>query len=264
MGAHLAVVERLRVGAHLPSVPTDYATAAQQQALSRAKNLTQRLSLRTSDPRLSQGLAKLYAENLFPDRAMAVLGLCLEAEPTNPVTLKLTAASLNSAGEFLDAVALFEELTRITPMDQGLAGPLFRAYWELGELDAAHQALQRGLEIAPFNPHLELALGRVLFEEGDAESAAPHFERAAANLPSDTEAWYRLSTCLAELGREEQAAAAEAHHSRLIQMEEFGIGNAMPEGQRRRALVRALEESGDSGGAQREREALLADGLELE
>lgn len=259
-----AVVDKLVAGAALPSVPTDYATHSQQQALARAKTLTQRLSLRPNEASLGQALAKLYAENLFPDRAMGVLGLCLKNSPDDLLTLKLAAVSLNASGQFEDGLALLEHLTRVTPNDQGLAGPLFGAYWELGELDAARAALERGLEIAPFNPNLELALGRVLFEEGDSEGALPHLETAAKNLPSSTEAAYRYATCLDELGMDEQAAAAEMRHSRLIQMEEFGIGNALPEGQRRRALVEALEASGDHAGAEREREAMRADGIPLE
>ena len=259
-----AVVDKLVAGAALPSVPTDYATHSQQQALARAKTLTQRLSLRPNEASLSQALAKLYAENLFPDRARSVLGMCLKNSPDDLLTLKLAAVSLNASGRFEDGMALLEHLTEVTPDDQGLAGPLFGGYWELGELDAARTALQRGLQIAPFNPNLELALGRVLFEEGDSEGALTHLETAAKNLPSSTEAAYRYATCLSELGMDAEAAVAETRHSRLIQMEEFGIGTALPEGQRRRALVEALEASGDQAGAEREREAMLADGLSLD
>jgi tetratricopeptide (TPR) repeat protein len=262
--AWLAVVEELKSGAELPSVPKSSATHSQAQALVKAKTLPQRLSLGSTDPKLGQSLARLYAENLFPDRARAVLGRTLVQDPENLLTLKLAAVSLNASGRFEDGTAILEYLTTVTPNDQGLAGPLFGGYWELDELDAAEMALERGLEIAPFNANLEVGLGRVLFEQGRSEEAATHLKTAATGLPSDTEAWYRYATCLDELGRAEEAAAAGARHSRLIQMEEFGIGSALPEGVRRRKLVEALEKTGDLAGAERERAALVADGIPLE
>ena len=118
------LAEEVRAGADLPSVPTDYATASQLAALAEARNLTRRLSLNRSKLDVALKLANLYANDLFPDRAMAVLGLCLEVDLEHPLTLKLTAASLSAAGRFEDAVALLEHVATLTPDDQALAGPL--------------------------------------------------------------------------------------------------------------------------------------------
>ena len=241
------MAEELRAGAGLPSVPTDYATAGQMLALGEARNLTRRLSLDRSKRDLALKLANLYATNLFPDRAMAVLGLCLELELEHPLTLKLAAASLSGAGRFEDAAAVLEHVAVLTPDDHALAGPLFSVYWELGDLEAARAALDRGLELNPLSPHLALRLGQVLFEEEGPEAALPHLERAALALPNDAEAWHRYATCLEELGREDQAEPARAKHALLDQMIEFGVGDLLPWSERLELLAEKLEATGGPG-----------------
>lgn len=257
-GAHEPVVAEILARANLPKVPNTAASATQRAALDEAKNLTKRLSLRFQLD-LGQSLARAYQENLFPERALEVLGLCLREDAEDPLTLKLLAGSLNAEGRFEDALRVLEQLTRTTPQDAGLAGPLFTAHFELGDLARAREALEVGRELAPFLAHLDLALGRVLMAEGDAATALEHLERAAENLPTTTEAWFRLAMCYDELERFDEAAAASAVHKRLDQMKEFGIELTQPEAERRRALVEALAASGDAGGAERERAALERD-----
>lgn len=257
-GAHEPILAAVLARAKLPSVPDTAASSTQRVALDQAANLTKRLSLKIKVD-LAQNLARVYQENLFPERALEVLGLCLERDPNDPLTLKLLAGSLSAEGRFEDALKVLEHLTRETPNDAGLAGPLFNAHWELGDLAGARAAIERGVELAPFLPHLELALGRILMAEGDAAAAQPRLARATTNLPTDTEAWYRYALCLDELGRFEEAEHAMAVHKRLDQMKEFGIDLNQPERARRAALVDALAASGDAAGAQAERAALDAD-----
>jgi Flp pilus assembly protein TadD len=256
--AYEPILDAVRANAVLPKVPTIAASSTQRQALVQAKNLSMRLSLRF-ELALAHSLARNYQENLFPDRSLQVLGLCLESKNVEPLTLKLLAGSLSAEGRFADALAVLEHLTRLTPNDAGLAGPLFVAHWELGQLPQARQALARGLELAPFMPHLELAMGRVLFAEDNAEEALPFLQRATESLPNETEAWYRLALCLDELGETEAAADAHARHARLDQMKEFSIPTNLAPRARREALIAALVQSGDFAGAERERAALLAD-----
>lgn len=256
--AHVPILAAIIAGAKLPGVPKVYATSAQQRALVSAKNLTQRLGLRSGDIKLGRSLAQLYASNLFPDRALSVIGLCLEARPADSLSVKMAGAFLKDAGRFEDAAAVFEHLAHQAQNDASFAGPLFDIYWELGDFERAEAALQRGLDLAPFTPALHLAMGRLLFESDRSEEALTHFETAAANMPGSIEAWYRLAACLGELGRDQEAAKADAVHRRLDQMEEFGIDNNQSSKQRRLALIQALEESGDQASADRERAALEA------
>ncbi|MDF1800949.1 MAG: tetratricopeptide repeat protein [Planctomycetota bacterium] len=218
-------------------------------ALAEARILTQRLSLNPAKLDLGLKLANLYANNLFPDRAMAVLGLCLELEEQVPVTLKLCAASFAGLGRFEESAALLEHVARLDPTDHGLAGPMFRAYWELGELGAARAALDKGLELQPFSPHLRLRLGQLLVEEGQLEAALPELEAAAQNLPNSTEAWFRYGRCLEELGREDEAVEVARHHGLLVQMEEFGIPDHLTWRVRVERLAGRLDETGDGAGA---------------
>ena len=252
-----APVVELKGLAKVPRVPTDYATASQMAALAEARTLTQRLSLNPARQELGLKLANLYANNLFPDRAMAVLGLCLEIEEEVPVTLKLCAASLAGKGRFEDSAALLEHAARLDPTDHGLAGPLFRAYWELGEIESARAALDKGLALQPFSPHLRLRLGQLLFEEGQLEAALPELETAAQNLPNATEAWFRYARCLEELGREAEASEVAWHHGLLVQMEEFGIPDHLTWFVRVERLAVRLDETGDGAGAAAVRAAEL-------
>ena len=254
--AWVPVLDAVQALADLPPVPTDHASASQAAALADARNLTRRLSLDRTRIDLLLRLANLYATSLFPDRAMAVLGLCLEVDREDLTTLKLVAASLSAAGRFEDAMAVLEHVGRAHPDAHSLAGPLFSVYWELGELDAARAALDRGLELNPHSPHLALRLGQVLFEESEAEAAEVQLRRAAQGLPSSTEAWHRWASCLEELGRTEEAGPARERHALLDQMVEFGIPGPLPWPERLARLAAALDETGDPEGAARARRVL--------
>lgn len=256
-----AVLEELQAGAGMPTVPTESGTSEQRQALDRARALTERISLAPADGGLLLKLANTYATNLFPERSLAVLGTRLVQAPDDLLALKLAAAGLAGKSRHTDALALFEHLAQITPQDVGLAGPMYKSYWESGQHAAGRAALEKGLELHPFQPHIKLRLGAVLFEFEEYERALELFEDATASRPNDTEAWFRLASCYSELGREAEALCATAEHDRLIQMEEFGISDQLHVGPRRLELVRALVKSGDLVGARRELDALHADGL---
>ncbi len=256
-----AQLVELQAGAGIPAVPTESGTAEQRQAIDRARALTERLSLSPKDTGLLLKLANTYSANLFPDRSLAVLGTCLSQTPGNSLALKMAAAGLAAQNRHRDALAIWEHLTELTPDDVGLAGPMYSSYWELGELEAGRAALEKGLELHPFQPHLKLRLGAVLFEFEEYESALTLFQDATGSRPNDTEAWYRLASCYAELGAVSEARAATQQHDRLIQMEEFGIPDRLHEGPRRLELVRALVKSGDLIGARRELDNLKDDGL---
>jgi thioredoxin-like negative regulator of GroEL len=256
-----SVLAEVQAGGALPIPPTEAGGPEQELAIQQARTLTERLSLSPKDGKLQRQLASLYMANLFPERALAVLGLRLSQEPGDTRAQAMAAFSLAVRSRHMDALAVLEQLTDLTPKDASLAGAMFDSYWALGELEASREVMKMGLELHPFNPLFKLRLGIIHSEFEQYDLALPLFRAAAKSRPADTESWFRLATCLQELGQDEEAHKVMIYHDRLIQLEEFGIAGSAQAGPRRLELVRSLVDSGDLVGARRELDALAEDGL---
>ena len=78
---------------------------------------------------------------------------------------------------------------------------------ELGDLDAAAEALHKGLEVLPKNADLLTALSNVLVAKGDFEAAQAVASQVVEQLPNDPAARNNMARLLLAAGRLNEALA---------------------------------------------------------
>ncbi len=124
-----------------------------------------------------------------------------------PLNLARTAFAEGNLG------LAYEALARVEAIDAGNA----RAAWvwgqvlqEDGRYDEAARALRRVLEVFPGDRAAWRALGRTSFLDGGYEDALDALDRVLAIDPEDRVAHYHRMLSLRALGRDDEAAQAEA------------------------------------------------------
>ena len=107
------------------------------------------------------------------DEELAALGTITEAEPENLPALYRHGVALLDRGRFDEALRSFQTLAALQP-----------------DLHQGH-----------------LGVGQVLLEQEQAEEALEHLDRARARAGGDRFVEFAMGQCLADLGREQEAAA---------------------------------------------------------
>jgi predicted Zn-dependent protease len=117
---------------------------------------------------------------------------------------KLQAAIFASNGDFVNALALFQQVARVRPQDREALTGLANSQMQLNLLAAAHDNYVRILRIAPQDHesryNLGLVLGRLgrpseasaqlgltFFQRKNMSGARYHLDRASQTLPADSE-----------------------------------------------------------------------------
>ncbi len=143
-----------------------------------------------------------------------------QASPQDREAAMTLATRLRQAGEFDEAIALFERLAGEGTGDvsawNGLADALFAraargpAGGGRDDLERALAAIGRSIALAPDDPFLHAFRGQVLARDGRQEEAAGAYRRAV-ELKGDTPGWWTmLGRALSEAGRPGEAVAAWA------------------------------------------------------
>ena len=124
-----------------------------------------------------------------------------------PLNLARTALAEGNLG------LAYEALARVEAIEAGNA----RAAWAWGQVlqedgryDEAARALRRVLEVFPGDRAAWRALGRTSFLDGGYEDALDALDRVLAIDPEDRVAHYHRMLSLRALGRDDEAAQAEA------------------------------------------------------
>jgi tetratricopeptide (TPR) repeat protein len=96
-------------------------------------------------------------------------------------------------------------------------------YWQIGELDQAHPALQAALELRPHHPATRLLIAEYLLEQNETDAASallgqPRDGLSASDEPdlSQDDRWWSLRSVLAE--RRGEWDEAERHIARAIEL----------------------------------------------
>jgi tetratricopeptide (TPR) repeat protein len=124
---------------------------------------------------LAEGDAALAAQRLVYAR---------DADPTNPMVLRLLTAAFWQAGNLPAAARTVRDWARIEtdrPTPERFAS---RIYEDMGALDLAAEAAQRAAERAPADASAWERLGRLRLRRGDRPGAIEAFERARDAGPS--------------------------------------------------------------------------------
>jgi tetratricopeptide (TPR) repeat protein len=112
------------------------------------------------------------------------------------------------AGDYEQALALFEEVLASDPHQLQVLTAKGRILNEQGSYAEAYQALSAAVELDAYNPQIYYYLGEVLYAQQDLFAAERHFAKAAQLDPDYTDAFIREGMVLAELGRREEAVKA--------------------------------------------------------
>ncbi len=150
---------------------------------------------------LAEGDAKLAAQRLIYAR---------DADPSNPMVLRLMTAAFWQAGNLPAAARAVRDWARVDtdrPTPERFAS---RIYEDMGAIDLAAEAAGRAAARAPEDASAWERLGRLRLRLGDREAAISAFEQARAITPSvegllDLALAYHLA---GEVGAEVSAAEA--------------------------------------------------------
>ena len=100
----------------------------------------------------------------------------------------LTARGLVARSRFGEAVPLYESLLRSHPEAHAALPELAACYAKLDRLDDAESTLRQSLATQPESAVVQLALGRILLQEGNPEQARAYFQNAREADPLLTDA----------------------------------------------------------------------------
>ncbi len=201
------------------------------------------------DPRaitawVSRGIGRVQSGD--PEGAVADLGRALDLAPNRTVALEYRALAFERLGRFDDAIVDLERLAGLKPDAALHQVDLARCLRKDEQLEAARDAANRAIELAPgaIDGWVERAYARR--ELGDLEGAIADFERAREIDTEQASIVQVIGMTRAELGRHAEA------------IEDFGVVIRMqpdyPLPWRDRAFSRAVV--GDEEGAVRDVEEL--------
>ncbi|HEV3455375.1 MAG TPA: sulfatase-like hydrolase/transferase [Thermoanaerobaculia bacterium] len=137
--------------------------------------------------------------------ALAELAPLVAADPGNPVFRSRLAQTLSESGQVERAIALYRDVTKLTPRDSEAWYNLAGALEEAGHLAAARSAIAKAIELDPGRPEAHNTLGLVCLAEGKPEQARQEFASAAAADPRNAHALNNLGNVLRALGRPGEA-----------------------------------------------------------
>jgi tetratricopeptide (TPR) repeat protein len=115
---------------------------------------------------------------------------------------------LYKRNDFREARVIFKKLTEFRSERVEAWNNLGILELSCGNLDAAHKAFGKVLEIEPFNVGALCNTGNYFAERGDAALAATYFERALEVEPEFADAWYNLGNSYMSLSQFNEAKGA--------------------------------------------------------
>jgi predicted TPR repeat methyltransferase len=110
-----------------------------------------------------------------------------------------------SAERWAEAIAIYRGIVAEQPTALKAWALMGLCATQLGDLDAATEALQRAVDLEPQAAHLHFRLGIVLYQQGFADRAADAFRRTTQLDPQNIDAQQNLGAALVDLGRHAEA-----------------------------------------------------------
>lgn len=163
--------------------------------------------LRFDEPTLLR-LTDAYDRAGQHPKAAAALALFLSQNPENVTAQRLTAHGQIAAGDWDAAIATLENLrARIGNGDAALLAALASAYAGRQDTDTARRFAAQAYRLAPLNPAVVDAYGRVLYQAGEDDPARQLLEKAVAIAPTHPGLRWHLAQVQADSGQADQARA---------------------------------------------------------
>jgi Flp pilus assembly protein TadD len=195
--------------------------------------LREALRKQPSDPHARMWLARTLVElNRIPE-ALTELQRLVEAHPAPEIEMEagrllrrlaeqrfrslsrqddgqaavseIAGRRLEREGNFLAALARYQEAQTREPQRPGLHYALGSVYWKLREMEAAERNLRAELERTPEHGMANFRLGQVLIATGKEREAVVPLERAASAIPDRPEVRRELGKAYRKVGRIDDA-----------------------------------------------------------
>jgi len=139
--------------------------------------------LLTSRHYSQQGLAAM--DRAEWERAETVLARAVRACPTDVEARRHYAEALWQRGHREEAIAQLIEASRLVPDDPAIYVRLAEMRLEMGQVAAARQAAERGLDLDPKVAQAWAVHGRVMCAAGDHRQALADYHRALGYAPNE-------------------------------------------------------------------------------
>jgi len=141
------------------------------------------------------------------DKAIELARSALRGSPGSAQLWTLQGLAFAGKGDSKQALAAFQQALKIAPRTVAALAGAAQIEFEANSREAV-PLLERLLELRPGDPTVHAMLAVLEYRKGDCKAAVPHFDKAGALLDSQLDALHAHATCLAKLGRIDDAAAA--------------------------------------------------------
>jgi tetratricopeptide (TPR) repeat protein len=121
--------------------------------------------------------------------------------------LFLKANKLFEEKKIEEAVAIFQEAIKLSPLNWGYFFNLGLAYKKLEKKEDAMASFRKAVELNPESYSSNKEMGEALAKAGSFEEAKPFYEKAVALSPEDPDAHFNLGACLLNTGQSDEALA---------------------------------------------------------
>ena len=148
------------------------------------------------------GLAMIAWEQGDHERALALFRRALEVDPDNIPVRARYADRLREAGEGDAALAQYQSILKLWPVDAASHLGAAMIYWQKHDLVAARESLRQAVAYEPDNLEAHLAFARLAGEQGDSLTARREAE-AALQLQPDSRAAKEILSQLPDHERRE-------------------------------------------------------------
>jgi protein O-mannosyl-transferase len=131
----------------------------------------------------------------------------LRRNPNCPMAHYNLGLAYFQQGRLDDAIAQYQKVLQIDPLETDALNNLGSAYLQKGRLDEAVAHYQKALAIKPDSAETHYNLGNALFQQGRTDQAMAQYQMALAIKPDSAEAHYNLGNAFLQQGQMDQAMA---------------------------------------------------------
>ena len=147
------------------------------------------------------------------DGALADLLRAQKVEPNDTRGLYDLGILEDEMHLYRDADKILDQLVSISPDEPNILYARARVKFDLGQLDAALQAMQAYLKVRPLDASAHYGLGRIYQLQLQFDKARAEFEQSIGIQPAQSEAYYQLGQT--DLDQDEYKDAIELFHKTL-------------------------------------------------
>jgi tetratricopeptide (TPR) repeat protein len=170
-------------------------------------------------------LGNAYLNSGQPQQALVAAQATIAAEPQDHLSYKLLADVQFALERYDDAIIAVTRAIELKPFADGYY-TLGACHLQKEDLDKALESFRKGLELAPHDPSLKMAVGNVLLRQQRVDDAAAAFAEVFEKTKGE-EAQRRLAWCRYAQGRYDDALSLAAEMIANAEQGRLGISLAM-------------------------------------